>query len=120
MRAWLGNEFMYAEKTLVGLSVFYGVLHGYELSGKKFVIDRPTGMVDHEGQEVYENDILQVTYKLTAKEIRDGFIKNITGTVIFHDGCFMVKNEEHDYEDYLSEELTKRFTFKIVGHAHNK
>lgn len=122
MRAFIHDthSFYYAGNSLEDLSVFYGVLSGYKISGRRFTLDRPTGMVDHEGQEVYENDILQVTYKLTAKEIRDGYVKNIQGTVIYHDGCFLVQNKEHDYEDFLSSEIGKRYSFKIVGHGHNK
>jgi len=120
MRAWLkeSKEFMYAENTLVGLSTFYGVLEGMRLTGQSFVIDRPTGIRDVENTEVYENDILHVVYKLTAKEVKEGYLKTVKAPVVYHDGCFVAKDDSQDYMDFLSNEVGELYSFKIIGHGH--
>lgn len=128
MRAWLYNtkEFLYPEEGVpqeLALSSFYGILHGYSLSGKKSHVDRPTEIYDVKGDQIFENDEVEIRYDLTRMEMLSGMKALLRGYVQYSDGCFTAVNEEEDWMEYLGEDLLPadcRYYVKIVGNRHDK
>lgn len=128
MRAYIFHlrEFIYPDdgpdKELL-LSIFYATLHGYKIQGKKFAIDRPSGIHSITGEELYENDEVEIRYDLTRLEILTGMKPVIRGFVEYRDGSFVAANDEEDWLEYLGNDLIPencKFFVKIVGNRHEK
>lgn len=128
MRAYIFHlrEFIYPDDgpdKELSLSVFYATLHGYKLAGKRFAIDKPSGIFSISGEELFENDEVEIRYDLTRLEILSGMKPVIRGWVQYNDGCFTAVNPEEEWMEYLGNDLIPadcKFFVKIVGHRHDK
>lgn len=128
MRAYIFHtkSFLYPDEGIdetLALSTFYGCLYGYKLAGKAFKTDRPTGVHDVRGQEIFEGDEVEIRYDLTRMEMLSGMRSTLRGFVEYSDASYVAVNHEEDWMEYLGEDLLPadcRYYVKIVGNRHEK
>lgn len=117
------NDYLYPDEGKdkeLSLSVFYGTLHGYKLQNKSFRIDRPTGIYSITGEEIYENDQVEIRYDLTRLEMLSGMKPVLRGTIVYDDGCYVAVNTDENWLEYIGNDLRPeecKYFVKIVGNG---
>ena len=97
VRVWLyrNKEFLSPdENNFASYSVFYGILAGLQEKGEPFDLNKGSGNYDRNGKEIFENDIVEVSFDEGRKKVS----KEIC-SVQFEDGCFVAFNGEGWIED---------------------
>jgi len=120
MRAFLHDtqEFFYADSSKpLDLINFYSILEGYRLKGRKFAIDKPSGVSDIHNTEVYENDKVRVIYLLTADQKAGGLRTVEVGWVLYDDCCFVIENNDENYYEYLGTSIlaADAYRLEVIG-----
>jgi len=88
----------------------------FELYGKgKSVFEQFTGLIDKDGVEVFEGDIIRVNDKN-----RYGKIKTLIYTVEFIESSFMciLINDERKYKEIYPKSLKNQPNIEVVGNVH--
>ena len=98
---------------------YYGGNSTFTCHVKPETVGQFTGLLDKNGKEIYEGDIIKHPYvdpifrDLVEPKEGDG----VTSEVVFHDGAFVVKYDENDFI-YL-DAFTRHGYVEVIGNIHD-
>lgn len=103
-------------RSFADLSVFYGILAGYQSKGQNVKICFGSEIEDREGIEVFTGDLVEVY----ARSNKTGNYISETGVVVFEEGCFLVRNDEGmDFELSMCADSEDMYAV-IIGNIYNE